>query len=203
MAAKIFHYTFEEMQGKPAFEFYADADELREMLTQFRADGFIKNREMKLKRKTASSSPSSFPSVWLEAEEGKILGSVCVARDLSDQKKLLNALTMTNEQLIQEIAEREGAEEALRQEKDRAQKYLDIAGIMFFSLNAKGEVTLINRKASEVLGYEQKEFIGKNWFDSFLPVSIKDETRTVFHRLMAGEIEPIERYEKSRFNQRR
>jgi PAS domain S-box-containing protein len=92
--------------------------------------------------------------------------------------------------------ERKRAEEALRQERDRAQKYLDIAGVVIVAINAKGEVTLINRKGSEILGYEQEEIISKNWFDNFLPVSImKEEVRTVFHRLMASEIEPVEYYE--------
>ncbi|MHC4480469.1 MAG: PAS domain S-box protein, partial [Planctomycetota bacterium] len=68
-----------------------------------------------------------------------------------------------------DITERKRAEEALRQERDRAQRYLDVAGVMFVALNAKGEVALINQKGSEVLGYEQVEIIGKNWFDSFLP----------------------------------
>ncbi|MHC4788260.1 MAG: PAS domain-containing protein, partial [Planctomycetota bacterium] len=94
-----------------------------------------------------------------------------------------------------DITERKRAEEALRQERDRAQRYLDVAGVMFVALNAKGEVALINQKGSEVLGYEQVEIIGKNWFDSFLPVSAKDQVGTAFDRLMAGEIEPVEYYE--------
>ena len=94
-----------------------------------------------------------------------------------------------------DITERKQAEEALRQERNRAQKLLDIAGVMFVAIDAKGEVTLVNQKGSRVLGYEQKEIIGKNWFDNFLPVRIKDQTKTVFNRLMAGEIEAIEYYE--------
>ena len=99
------------------------------------------------------------------------------------------------EQLQQEILRCKRTEEALRQERDRAQKYLDIAGVMFVANNAKGEVTLINRKGSEILGYEQKEIIGKNWFDSFLPVRIREDVKTVFNGLMAGDIEPSEYHE--------
>ena len=95
------------------------------------------------------------------------------------------------------FTKRKQAQEALRQEINRAQKLLDIAKVMFVAIDAKGEVTLVNQKGSRVLGYEQKEIIGKNWFDNFLPVSIKDQTKTVFTRLMAGEIEQIEYYENS------
>ena len=96
-----------------------------------------------------------------------------------------------------DITERKQVEEALRQERNRAQKLLDIAGVMFVAIDANGEVTLVNQKGRAVLGYGQKEIIGKNWFDSFLPDSIKDQTKTVFNRLMAGEIEPIEYYENA------
>ena len=96
-----------------------------------------------------------------------------------------------------DITERKQVEEALRQERNRAQNFLDIAGVMFVAIDANGEVTLVNQKGRALLGYEQKEIIGKNWFDNFLPVSIKDQTKTVFNRLMAGEIEPIEYYENA------
>ena len=96
-----------------------------------------------------------------------------------------------------DITERKQVEEALRQERDRAQKLLDIAGVMFVALDAGGEVTLVNQKGRAVLGHEQKEIIGKNWFDNFLPDSMKDPTKTVFNRLMAGEIGPIEYYENA------
>ncbi len=94
-----------------------------------------------------------------------------------------------------DITDRKLSEDALREERDRTQKYLDIAGVMFIAFNAKGDVTLTNRKGSEILGYERGEIIGKNWFDSFLPVRVKDQTRTVYNRLVAGEIEPVEYYE--------
>lgn len=94
-----------------------------------------------------------------------------------------------------EIVRQKRAEEALRRERDRAQKYLDVAGVMFVALDARGEVTLINQRGSQVLGYERGEIVGKNWFDRFVPVSKRDQTRTVFDRLMAGEIDPVEYYE--------
>jgi PAS domain S-box-containing protein len=96
----------------------------------------------------------------------------------------------------QRLAEdRRRAEEALRQEKDRAQKYLDIAGVAFVALNAKGEVTLVNRKATEILGHEQEGILGRNWFDCFVPMRVEAQVRAVFDKLMAGEIEPAEYYE--------
>jgi len=81
--------------------------------------------------------------------------------------------------------------EAMR-EKVNAQRYLDIAGVIFVVINTKQKVTLINKKGGEVLGYTEKEILGKNWFDNFIPQSKRDEVRAIFNSLMAGVIEPYE-----------
>ena len=48
---------------------------------------------------------------------------------------------------------------------------------MFVAIDTDGNVTLINQKGCEVLGYTQEEIAGRNWFDSFLPEEIKDEIK--------------------------
>ncbi|MFC2138690.1 PAS domain S-box protein, partial [Bacteroidota bacterium] len=84
--------------------------------------------------------------------------------------------------------------EVLEQEENTTQKYLDIAGVMFIIINKKGNITLINRRGSEILGYKQEEIIGQNWFDNFLPKNIKEDVKKVFNKLMTGKIEPVEFY---------
>ncbi len=104
-------------------------------------------------------------------------------------------LEKVNKELQSEIAERKQAENALREERDKAQTYPDIAGVMFVAINTKGEVTLINRKGCEILGYEEEEINGKNWFDNFLPKRLIDEVKPMSELLLAGEIEAAEYYE--------
>lgn len=121
MAARMFGYTFEEMQGKPAFDVYEDADALNEMLKTLRSEGSLKSHEMRLRRRDGSIVPVELSLSLLHSEEGKTLGSVCVARDLSDQKKLLNTLRRTNEQLLKEITERTTMGRALLEAKEEAE----------------------------------------------------------------------------------
>jgi PAS domain S-box-containing protein len=94
-----------------------------------------------------------------------------------------------------DITERKKAEQELRQEHDKAQRYLDVAGVIFVALDKEGIVTLINRKGCEVLGYNDEEILGKNWFDNYLPKKIGQETKTIFEKLMTGEIESVEYFE--------
>lgn len=77
-------------------------------------------------------------------------------------------------------------------EKERAQKYLDIAGVIFLVINSEQKVTLINKKGGEVLGCTEEEILGKNWFDNFLPERVRENEREVFKNIITGNIEPFE-----------
>jgi len=55
--------------------------------------------------------------------------------------------------------------EALAHKVELARQYLDV----------DGNITMINRKGNEILGYSQKELLSKNWFDLFVPPEIKKE----------------------------
>jgi PAS domain S-box-containing protein len=85
--------------------------------------------------------------------------------------------------------------EITRKERDKAQQYLDIAAVMFLAINADQKVILINRKGCELLGYQEKEIIGMDWFDTFLPEKIRKEAKDVFAKLMCGEVSPSEYFE--------
>ena len=119
------------------------------------------------------------------------------ANDTS-REKLLNELRILRQRvskLEQAEKKRRRAEEALRQERDKAQRYLDIAGVIILVVNANQEVAVINKRGCEVLGYDQEEVIGKNWFEKFIPERIRDDVRHVFVQLMAKESEVVQRFE--------
>ncbi len=80
-------------------------------------------------------------------------------------------------------------------ERDNSQTLLDIAGTMFIALDTNGNITLVNKKACEILGYEEKEMLGKNWFKNFLPKRIKNEVHLVSKKILSGENETTEYYE--------
>ncbi|HWQ68116.1 MAG TPA: PAS domain S-box protein [Methanospirillum sp.] len=80
-------------------------------------------------------------------------------------------------------------------EKEKAQKYFDIAGSLLLTLDPDGLITLINQKGSEILGLQKDQIIGKNWFSTFIPERLKDSVQSVFTELIAGNIEPVEYYE--------
>ncbi len=97
--------------------------------------------------------------------------------------------------VTRDITERRRAEERVRAERDRAQMYLDMAGTIIVAMDDRGDVTLLNERGFEVLGYAEKEIIGQNWFDLTVPEGIREDVKAVFQNIMAGEIEQAEYYE--------
>ena len=83
---------------------------------------------------------------------------------------------------------RQQTEQALTQERNRAQRYLDVAGVVMLVIGADQRVSLINRKGCELLGGEESDILGKNWFDTFIPAEAREGVRDMFVRLMAREV---------------
>jgi len=97
--------------------------------------------------------------------------------------------------VARDITEKKSTEAEIIAERDRAQNYLDVAGVMLVAIDAEQKVTLINKKGCEILGQKENEIIGKNWIDTYISESVRSEVREVFNRLMAGDIEADEYYE--------
>lgn len=92
--------------------------------------------------------------------------------------------------IAEDITDRAAAEDLLVAERDRAQGYLDAAGVMIAVIGADGTIDLVNRKGSQILGYAGEDLAGKDWFRTVVPERLRERLTRNFHRLVAGEIEP-------------
>ena len=63
---------------------------------------------------------------------------------------------------------------------------LAIEDLMVVFVEKNEVVADINQKGCETLQYPKDEVVGKNWFDVFIPSSVREETRISFHRLLEG-----------------
>ncbi len=97
--------------------------------------------------------------------------------------------------IVHDLSARKRAEEELRRERDKVESYLDIAGAIVVAIDAQQKVTLINREGCEILGYSADEIVGRNWFDHFVPESIRGDLRPLFQQLIRGEVESGEYFE--------
>ena len=74
----------------------------------------------------------------------------------------------------------------LEKQRDEAQMYLDLAGVMFLTLDVTGRVTSINRTGCEILGVRQEDVIGKDWVTNFIPDRFQDEIRDHLNDLVSA-----------------
>ena len=81
-----------------------------------------------------------------------------------------------------EILERKQAESALRDERDRAQRYLDTAEVILLALDPDGRITLVNRKGCDLLGWTEAELLGRDFLATCLPARIRDALTKRFQR---------------------
>ena len=89
-------------------------------------------------------------------------------------------------ELEYEILGRQQVEAALREERDRAQQYLDIAEVILLALDLEGRITLVNRYACSILGWTVQELIGRNFIETCVPPRLRSETERKLRAVLAG-----------------
>lgn len=171
--ANMLKYEPDELIGKRLWEIgvFHDAEDSKAAFEELQRNKYIRYEDLPLQTKNGESRQVEFVSNVYLANGRNVIQ--CNIRD---------------------ITERRQAEEALEKERVRAQQYLDIAGVIFLVLAADRKVILINKKGCEILGYVDKEIIGRDWID-FLPRDQNERAGGVFDQLMAGQIEPVEFFE--------
>jgi PAS domain S-box-containing protein len=80
-------------------------------------------------------------------------------------------------------------EKELIKSREKAESYLNVAAEIILSLDKKGNITQLNESGHQLLGYENGELLGENWFDTCLPDKVAKEVKKEFQRLMKGETE--------------
>ncbi len=78
------------------------------------------------------------------------------------------------------------AAQAAAQEAQTRQRYLDVAGVIMLALDREGTIMMINRRGSAVLGWEEEELVGTNWFDRCIPERLRDGIRDMHRSMDAG-----------------
>ena len=152
---------------------------------------------------------AALPLVY-QGEAIGLLGLACTRkRDFSESASFLESLSghlalalhnavlygesqSTAVRLEKALEDGRGAFASLREERDRAQHYLDIAGTAIVALDTGGRVSLINRKGLDILGYGEIEVLEQDWFEGFLPAGDRARAREIFERMMTGDVQPVE-----------
>jgi len=164
-----------EVVGKTDFDFFGRqrAEEYRVQEEEIiRTAQPLINHEVQVHNGTDGTTKwFSTTKVPWRGENGNIIGIVGLASDITERKR---------------------AEQALEAERNKAQKYLNVAEVIMLVIDSEQKVCLINRKGCEVLGRREEDIIGKDWCDNFVPERGREEVRSAISNMLKGNIEPSE-----------
>jgi len=113
----------------------------------------------------------------------------------------LNEFKLNNEQMfvgvMRDITERIQNELKLKEERDKAQYYLDTVEVIVMILDQNAHIELVNRKGCELLGYTQLELIGKCFIETIVPENDREAIRQYFRSVLDGKTEPEKNIENT------
>ena len=77
------------------------------------------------------------------------------------------------------------------EEKNNVNYFFDQADVFMIVISSDETVIDVNLKACEILSYPKSEILGKNWFNSFVPVSSRVAARSLFHSMLGGALRHV------------
>ncbi len=174
----FFGATEKEIKGKTDYDFVESslADFFR-----FNDQKVVENGGVHVSEKELSFSIDNHKEIVHTTKvpmhdiDGSIIGVLGVGRDITEKKEFEKELIL---------------------ERDRFEHYLQTVESIIISLDVKGDIILINRKACDILGYESEELIGKPWFElcSVQPMGL-EQLYPLFLKIIKGSAKNIAYYE--------
>jgi len=102
-AEKILGYTAEELQGRDAADIWVDSEERERLLEEVIRTGSIRNYETRLRAKNGEDVEVSITLSLLKDEEGRILGTVGVSKDIGRESAIRRELERLNQNYLETI----------------------------------------------------------------------------------------------------
>ena len=115
--------------------------------------------------------------------EGRGVGAMIIgatSKDVTSDDCVAFARAMGN-QVVQSL-ELARSVASLSHERDRAQRYLDTAEVLLLAIDVDGRITLINRKGCDLLGWTERELLGRDFIETCLPARIRVALRQKHQR---------------------
>lgn len=140
------YHSIDELLGQHAEILYFEPKERHSIISILRTEGQIKDYVTQGRKKDGTAFWVSLNIQWLWGEDGQIIGTEGVVRDITD---------------------RINSEKALRESEERFQLLFNKAPLGYQSLDLYGHLLEVNQQWLDTLGYTREEVIGK-WFGDFL-----------------------------------
>ena len=143
-AVELFGYTRDELIQLDHHELWVYPDEQVQWLRGIQEQGSVKDMGIKLRHKDGTEMDCVITSNLLRDNNGKVLASQCVVRDVTERKRW---------------------EQALQESEQRFRYLVESAADAFLVFNSEGRLIDINQRACEMLGYTCQELLQLSVWD--------------------------------------
>lgn len=165
-AEHTFGYKREEVIGKNINILFSDEEEMDEVMDTIRKKGSF-GSEIVNRKKDKSLFITFLSASILKDEEGNVVGSMGVSRDITSLKK---------------------AEEELKLSEERHRAIYDQAYIGIARIAKIGRFLLVNQRLCQMLGYTAEELYRQTFYDLILQEEV-DESLKDWDSLLSGQVE--------------
>lgn len=174
--AKIHGYTKDFLIGKNLSIFHnsSQMEQVKYLINLLESKGSFNDRELWHTHKNGHIFPMLMSGILLKDTFNKKDFMAVTAVDVTSLKK---------------------TEILLKKERDLSDTYINLANVIFISLDNTGTIKMINKKACQLLKWDKEDLIGKNWFDFCIPPTQRDFMRSVFFQILNGFCSPHEYFE--------
>jgi PAS domain S-box-containing protein/diguanylate cyclase (GGDEF)-like protein len=184
---ELLGYKEEELIGKPVASIFAEEDPIFKgtKLKKLIEEESIRDYDIKYRTKKGKIIPVSLCGSVMRDKEGKLLGFVCIARDMREIKRL-----MQKEKDVAVIAATAANEKKKAQELQEAYKEVQLLANlvesaqyeMVFVLEPDGRIVRCNALARDTFGYSGDEILTRNIW-SLLRADAQIEWKTIVDRI--------------------
>ncbi len=164
-------YCKEEILGQPVFNLYHPdcMDKVRRVFQTFVTTGEIRNAELQLRKKDGDKIDVNLNVTAMRDKQGKILHSRSCWVDISERKKVENAL---------------------RKSEDRFRALVESTSDWIWEIDTQGVFHYASPQVKEILGYKPEELVNRVTGFNLMPPEEAEKIRAEFTQFVA-EAEPF------------
>jgi PAS domain S-box-containing protein len=175
-ARRLSGYSAKEIMGKSILTIVAPERmaEARKLMAKARRGERLDHVEGVLLTKGGKRIPIVVTVSPVRNAERKLIGASVIMRDVTRRKQF---------------------DAQIRYERDRAEKYLEIAEVIILVVDRRARILLMNRKGCEVLGCRHGELLHRDWFSTCVPRRMRSSCRKAFQKVISGKMTGPQYYE--------
>jgi len=91
--------------------------------------------------------------------------------------------------VVDEVTVRVEMERQLAHERNLAAEYLNVVGAIVLAIDTSGAIMLLNKTGRDMLGHENEELVGQDWFEIAISEEERDRVKDYYYTLIADDID--------------